>query len=194
MFIADGGGGAAPAPNPSTSGSPAGGTAAEPGCNTVSSRYTGGPCRVVMPTSSGGWSWSNIWHGLVNGPLSIFTAPAAQVVSGVYQAGGGMAQAQAHLPGPNPAAGLAARVNQIGSHPVPGGNPASLSYKIPYYAAQLLLGAAGAAGKLRALLAAEEGVAAAHSDWRSGWREGGPDAGGGRYHRDAVGAGDCGPR
>ncbi len=71
-----------------------------------------------------------------------------------------MAQATYHLPGPNPAAGLAARVNQIGSYPVPGGNPRSLSYKVPYYGVPLLLGSIGAIGKLRELLAAEEGAAA----------------------------------
>ena len=154
-----GGGGCNPCnPSPPSVGSQAG--TGLPTCPTGAASRFAGPCTVAPlgkeASGGGGLPWSNIWHAAVSGLISIFTRPAANVVSGVYMAGGGIAQGTYHLPGANPAAGLAARVNQIGSYPVPGGNPESLSYKIPYYAAPFLLVGAGGLAKLRELLAPEE--------------------------------------
>jgi RHS repeat-associated protein len=126
------------------------------GSSSTGSSSSGGAGCGFLGLGCAGHFLKNVGVGALNGITSIFTAPAANVVSGVYQAGGGIAQATYHLPGANPAAGLAARVNQIGSNPVPGGNRGSLSYKVPYYAAPLLLGGAGAIGKLRALSATED--------------------------------------
>ncbi len=165
MLIADGGGGGSTATTAITSPSPKSPPASTPAAswqNAMTCARVGCPGWKPPPTPSGGgggWSWSNIWHGAVNGLAHIFTAPAADVVGGVYQAGGGIAQGTYHLPGSNPADDLTARVHQIGDNPVPGGDPGSLSYKIPYYTTPLLLGGAGGVAKLRGLLAGEEAAA-----------------------------------
>jgi hypothetical protein len=62
----------------------------------------------------------------------------------------------------NPATGLANRVKQFGARPIPGGDPSSGAYKLGYYGpdiASLALGGIGMIGKLRELLAAEDGLA-----------------------------------
>ena len=69
----------------------------------------------------------------------------------------------------NPAAGLANRVSQLGARPT-GGDPHSGAYKATCYgldAASLALGGAGAIGKLREILAAEDAAGASGALWGS---------------------------
>jgi hypothetical protein len=99
----------------------------------------------------------NLSAGAINGITSIFTAPAANVAAGYSQAAGGLAcGSYTAACDPNQGAGLAARFQQLGAHPIPLGNPHSGAYKGGYYGAPLLLGGAGAAAKLGETLAAED--------------------------------------
>jgi len=129
------------------------------GCNPA-------PASTTPPApSSGGCSGffgcalhdiASVGAGAVNGITSIFTAPAANVAAGYAQAAGGLA-CGSYTAGcdPSQGAGLAARFQQVGAHPVPIGDPSSGAYKGGYYGAPLLLGGAGGIGKLREILAAE---------------------------------------
>ncbi len=107
----------------------------------------GGGCGIC------GW-FSNLGHGFANGILGIYTAPAAQLASGVVQMGTGMTQAYLHLPGQNPAPGIIAGLglDQFGTDPIPGADTSSVAYKIGYYGGPLLLGGASSAARLRELL------------------------------------------
>jgi hypothetical protein len=84
------------------------------------------------------------------------------VAAGYAQAAGGLA-CGSYTAGcdPNQGAGLAARFQQIGAHPIPIGDPSSGAYKGGYYGAPLLLGGAGAIANLGEILAAEDAGAAA---------------------------------
>src|ERR1700730_8563986 len=88
---------------------------------------------------------AKVGAGAVNGITSIFTASAANVAAWYAQAAGGLA-CGSYTPGcdPNQGAGLAARFQQIGAHPVPIGDPHSIAYKAGYYGWPLLFPPASA--------------------------------------------------